>query len=94
MAYKSQYQPKFEELLQVSRETIDSLKKYEELLILNNRKINLISKSTENTIKTRHILDSAQVIDFIDKKSNICADLGTGAGLPGIVLSIIFKEKK
>ena len=64
------------------------------LLLENNRKFNLISKSTENILKTRHILDSAQVIDFIDKNSKICADLGTGAGFPGIVLSILFKEKK
>jgi len=81
-------------LLQVSRETIKSLNIYERLLLENNRKLNLISKSTENIIKTRHILDSAQIIDFIDKNSNICADLGTGAGFPGIVLSILFKKRK
>ena len=66
----------------------------ENLLIENNRKLSLISKSTENILKTRHILDSAQAIDFIDKSSKICADLGTGAGFPGIVLSILFKERK
>jgi 16S rRNA (guanine527-N7)-methyltransferase len=81
-------------LLQVSRETIDSLNIYETLLLENNRKFNLISKSTEKTLKIRHILDSAQVIDFIDKNTKICADLGTGAGFPGIVLSILFKERK
>ncbi len=81
-------------LLQVSRETIKSLNVYETLLLENNRKLNLISKSTENIIKTRHILDSAQVIDFIDKNSKICADLGTGSGFPGIVLSILFRERK
>ena len=56
--------------------------------------MNLIAKSTENQIKIRHIIDSAQVIDFIDKNSKICADLGTGAGFPGIVLSLLFREKK
>ena len=94
MAVNSQNHAKLIKLLQVSRETIDSLNVYENLLIENNRKLNLISKSTENILKTRHILDSAQVIDFINKNSKICADLGTGAGFPGIVLSILFRERK
>ena len=94
MAFKSRDHEELIKLLQVSRETIESLNIYEALLLENNRKLNLISKSTENIIKTRHILDSAQVIDFIDKNSKICADLGAGAGFPGIVLSILFKERK
>ena len=94
MAFKSQNHEGLIKLLQVSRETIHSLNVYEGLLLENNRKFNLISKSTENILKTRHILDSAQAIDFIDKSSKICADLGTGAGFPGIVLSILFKERK
>ncbi len=94
MALMSQNYQELTKLLQVSRETIVSLNIYERLLLENNRKLNLISKSTENIIKTRHILDSAQIIDFIDKNSKICADLGAGAGFPGIVLSILFKEKK
>jgi|TARA_Y100000310_G_scaffold300796_1_gene336763 16S rRNA (guanine527-N7)-methyltransferase len=94
MALMSQNYQELTKLLQVSRETIKSLNIYERLLLENNRKLNLISKSTENIIKTRHILDSAQIIDFIDKNTKICADLGTGAGFPGIVLSILFKERK
>ena len=94
MAFKSQNHEKLIKLLHVSRETIDCLILYETLILENNKKFNLISKSTENTLKTRHILDSAQVIDFIDKNSKICADLGTGAGFPGIVLSILFRERK
>ena len=94
MALKSQNHQVLIKLLQVSRETIESLNIYEALLLENNRKLNLISKSTEKTLKTRHILDSAQVIDFIDKNCKICADLGTGAGFPGIVLSLMFREKK
>ena len=93
MAFKSQDHEELIKLLQVSRETIDSLNIYEDLLLENNKKLNLIGKSTENIIKTRHILDSAQVIDFIDKNCKICADLGTGAGFPGIVLSLMFREK-
>ena len=94
MAFKSQNHEGLIKSLQVSRETIYSLNLYESLLLENNKKFNLISKSTENILKTRHILDSAQAIDFIDKSSKICADLGTGAGFPGIVLSILFKERK
>ena len=94
MAFKGQNHEGLIKSLQVSRETTASLNIYEALLLENNRKLNLISKSTENIIKTRHILDSAQVIDFIDKNSKICADLGTGAGFPGIVLSLMFREKK
>ena len=94
MASKSQNYNELKKLLQVSRETIESLNIYETLLLENNKKLNLISKSTENIIKTRHILDSAQVIDFIDKNSKICADLGSGAGFPGIVLSILLRERK
>ena len=94
MAFKGQNHEGLIKSLQVSRETIASLNIYEALLLENNKKFNLISKSTENILKTRHILDSAQVIDFIDKSSKICADLGTGAGFPGIVLSILFKERK
>ena len=94
MAFKSQNHTKLVKLLQVSRETISSLNIYEGLLLENNRKFNLISKSTENILKTRHILDSAQAIDFINKNSSVCADLGTGAGFPGIILSILFRERK
>ena len=94
MAFKSQNHQGLMKLLQVSRETIEGLNIYEAFLLENNRKLNLISKSTENIIKTRHILDSAQVIDFIDKNSKICADLGAGSGFPGIVLSLLFREKK
>ena len=93
MALNTSNQQKLENLIQVSRETINSLNYYESLLIENNAKFNLISKSTENVIKIRHILDSAQVIDFIDKNSKVCADLGTGAGFPGIVLAILMKER-
>ena len=79
----------------VSRETLDELNKYSLSIIKKNREINLISSSTEKSINTRHITDSAQVIDFIDKNDvKICTDLGSGAGLPGIVLAILMKPKK
>jgi 16S rRNA (guanine527-N7)-methyltransferase len=79
----------------VSRETLDELKKYSLSILKKNKEINLISASTEKSIKTRHIKDSAQIIDFIDKNDvSVCTDLGSGAGLPGIVLAILMKPKK
>ena len=74
---------------------MDELNKYSLSILKKNKDINLISLSTEKSIKTRHILDSAQTIDFIDKNDvKICTDLGSGAGLPGIVLGILMKPKK
>jgi len=85
--------PKFN--LDVSRETLERLDEYSKDIILKNKEINLISKSTESSIKSRHIADSMQTIDFIDKNDiKICTDLGSGAGLPGIVLGIIMSSKK
>ena len=82
-------------LLNVSRETLKELEDYSKAIISKNKSINLISKSTEKSIISRHINDSAQTIDFIDKNDiKICTDLGSGAGLPGIVLSILMKPKK
>ena len=81
--------------LDVSRETLLELELYKNSIILKNKGLNLISKSTEKLINTRHIEDSAQTIDFIDKNDiKICTDLGSGAGLPGIVLGILMKSKK
>ncbi len=82
------------ETLNVSRETFDDFEEYRSLIISGNRKINLISPKTENILKERHIIDSAQIIEFIDKNENYCTDIGSGPGLPGIVLAIIMKHKK
>jgi|TARA_Y100001970_G_scaffold85065_1_gene107274 16S rRNA (guanine527-N7)-methyltransferase len=79
----------------VSRETLDELNKYSLSILKKNKQINLISASTEKSINSRHIIDSAQIIDFIDKNDiKVCTDLGSGAGLPGIVLAIMMKPKK
>ena len=79
----------------VSRETLQELEDYSKAIIIKNKSLNLISKSTENSIKQRHIEDCAQTIDFIDKRDiTTCTDLGSGAGLPGIVLGILMKSKK
>jgi len=79
----------------VSRETLRELNDYSKEIIKRNSSINLISKSTEKSINSRHIEDSAQTIDFINKNDiRVCTDLGSGAGLPGIVLGILMKSKK
>ena len=82
------------EPLNVSRETFPDLEKFRQIIINKNKDINLISKQTEQISKERHIIDSAQIIDLIDLNRYICTDIGSGAGLPGIVLSIIMKHKK
>ena len=81
-------------IIRVSRETIISLKKYEDLLVKANKNLNLIGKSTINEIWTRHFLDSAQVIDFVNKNDKSLVDLGSGAGFPGLVLAIVSKDRK
>ena len=78
----------------VSRETLNELEEYTQSILSTNKKINLISSSTEKSINTRHIIDSAQTIDFINKNDAVCTDLGSGAGIPGIVLAILMKPKK
>ena len=84
----------FSRFTQVSRETITSLKKYEDILIEANKTLNLIGNSTINDIWTRHFLDSVQVIDFIDKNDKTLVDIGSGAGFPGLVLAIALKDRK
>jgi len=84
----------FSRFTQVSRETINSLIKYEEMLIKANKTLNLIGKSTVKDIWARHFLDSVQVIDFIDKNDKTLIDLGSGAGFPGLVVAIALKDRK
>tara|TARA_B100001248_G_scaffold256282_1_gene237104 strand:+ start:29 stop:646 length:618 start_codon:yes stop_codon:yes gene_type:complete len=73
--------------------SIQKLKKFAELVLSENKNHNLIAKSTESSIWHRHILDSAQLVKFIDFKLFSLADLGSGAGFPGIVLEIFNKNK-
>ena len=84
----------FNRFTRVSRETISSLIEYEDMLINANKTLNLIGKSTINDIWERHFLDSAQLIDFINKNDKELVDLGTGAGFPGLVLAILAKDRK
>ena len=84
----------FTRFTQVSRETITSLKKYENMLIKANKTLNLVGNSTINDIWARHFLDSVQVVDFIDKNDNTLVDIGSGAGVPGLGLAIALKDRK
>ena len=78
----------------VSRETIESLEIYENMLLYENKKLNLVGKSTIKDIWIRHFLDSYQVIDLIEESDKRIMDLGSGAGFPGIVVALGIKEKR
>ena len=79
--------------LNFSDHSIEKLKKFTNLVLKENQNYNLIAKSTENQIWHRHILDSAQLVKFIDFNVSSMADLGTGAGFPGLVLEIFNKNR-
>ena len=80
--------------LNVSRETCLDFERYISMIQEKNHEINIISKKTSknNIIRDRHIIDSAQIVDFIDLNTNTTCDLGAGAGFPGIVLAIMIKN--
>ena len=82
--------------LNVSRETFLDFENYISMIIEKNKKINIISQKTSSkkSIIERHIIDSAQIIDFVDFNCNTTTDLGSGAGFPGIVVAIILKNMK
>ena len=84
----------FNRIAQVSRETIRSLEKFENLLIKANKSLNLIGKSTVNEIWNRHILDCFQAIDLIEENNKSLIDIGSGAGFPGLILAIAATDKK
>jgi 16S rRNA (guanine527-N7)-methyltransferase len=82
--------------LNVSRETYMDFEFLISMIIEKNRKINIISQETakKKIIRDRHIIDSAQIIDFVDLNSNTTTDIGTGGGMPGIIIAIILKNMK
>ena len=80
----------------VPRETILDFEIFIAMLQKKNEEINIISKETskKEQIRDRHIVDSAQIIELIDLKSNIITDIGSGGGMPGIIIAIIIKNMK
>ena len=79
--------------LNFTDQSIEKLKVFTKLVLEENKNHNLISKSTENHIWVRHVLDSAQLVKFIDFSCNSLADLGAGAGFPGLVVEIFNQNK-
>ena len=82
--------------LNVSRETCNELESLISMIQEKNKEINLISREIfeKEQIRERHIIDSAQIIDFVDLNSNTTSDLGTGGGMPGLIMAIVMKKIK
>ena len=82
--------------INVPRETFSDFENYISMINEKNKEINIISQKTSSkkSIIERHIIDSAQIIDFVDFNCNTTIDLGSGAGMPGIVVAIILKNMK
>ena len=80
----------------VPRETFVDFESFILMLQERNKEINLISKETakNDTIRERHIEDSAQIIDFVDLNSKVITDIGSGGGMPGIIISIMLKNSQ
>ena len=79
--------------LHFSSKTIPNIRNFVDVLLKANKKHNFISKSTESNIWERHILDSAQLVKFIDFSKGSLSDLGSGAGFPGLILAIFNTNK-
>jgi len=79
--------------LNYSPRSISDIKLFINELLRANKKHNFISKSTENVIWHRHILDSAQLVKFIDFSKGSLSDLGSGAGFPGLIIALFNKNK-
>ena len=80
----------------VPRETLIEFEIFVSMLQQINEEINIISKETakNEVIRERHIADSAQIIEFVDLNGDIITDVGSGGGMPGIVIAIMLKNKK
>ena len=81
--------------LNFSENDVNKLEVLKKSLLEYNSKYNLISKSTEKSIWSRHILDSAQLIKYFSTKYEASlADFGSGAGFPGLIIAIFNKNPK
>ena len=79
--------------LNYSARSISDIKIFIKELLKANKKHNFISRSTENVIWHRHVLDSAQLVKFIDFTKGSLSDLGSGAGFPGLILALFNNNK-
>jgi len=82
--------------INVSRETCNEFESLISMILEKNKEINIISKKIleKNELRDRHIIDSAQIIDFIDLNYNTTCDLGSGGGMPGLIVAIVMKKLK
>ncbi len=80
----------------VSRETCNDLENLISMIQKKNEEINIISKKTSDkeAIRQRHIIDSVQIVDFVDLNYNTTCDLGSGGGMPGLIIAILMKKLK
>ena len=78
--------------LNFNEKSISDIKIFIDELLRANKKHNFISKSTENLIWHRHVLDSAQLVKFINFSKGSLSDLGSGAGFPGLILALFSKN--
>ena len=81
---------------EVSRETCNELESLISMIQKKNKEINIISRknSDQGVIRQRHIVDSAQIIDFVDLNNSTTSDLGSGGGIPGLIIAILMKKLK
>ena len=81
---------------EVSRETCNELESLISMIQKKNKEINIISRKNfdQGVIRQRHIVDSAQIIDFVDLNNNTTSDLGSGGGIPGLIIAILMKKLK
>lgn len=86
------YREEFKSAFDVSRETLGRLDQYAALLEKWNPVINLVSKTTIETLWQRHFHDSAQIFHFYPQNSCHWVDLGSGGGFPALVLAVFAKE--
>jgi 16S rRNA (guanine527-N7)-methyltransferase len=73
----------------VSRETLQRLRRYAETLIKWQKSINLVASGSLDDLWRRHMLDSAQLLTYLPPQVGGVVDMGTGAGFPGLVLAIL-----
>jgi len=80
-------------LFNVSRESLEKLQVYADLLTKWQKRINLVGPQEVSRIWSRHIADALQVIEYIPDEVNCAVDLGTGAGIPGVIVAVALEQR-
>ncbi|MDH3742614.1 MAG: class I SAM-dependent methyltransferase, partial [Hyphomicrobiales bacterium] len=78
----------------VSRESLDNLRLYVDLLLKWQKRINLIGPSTTSEVWQRHIADALMLADIVPVDARVIIDLGSGAGIPGLVFAIAYGQER